>query len=193
MDRLERVKVIIQQYANKGEILLEESYAKGEHASTTGYWDGYGDCAKHLLKEIDSMQEEPKEFKIGDKVKYLNEEYIIEDITDHYILHSIRERTSVPVVHVDFGNEDYKMMLVEEPKEFKPVRKKQPEGVLKELLDNMDEKELEETRNAKIGVCKDNYVEFEDGTCIDFDPSMQLKPAFNVKDGDKVEVLLLKV
>lgn len=60
--------------------------------------------------------EEPKpKFRKGDKVIYLNEEYVVEDITDHYILRSTRERTSVPVVHVGFGNEDYELRLVEEP------------------------------------------------------------------------------
>lgn len=48
-------------------------------------------------------------------------------------------------------------------------------------------------KDDKRGVCKDNYIEFADGTCIDLDPSMQLKPAFNIKDGDKVKVLLSKV
>lgn len=70
----------------------------------------------HLLSFIDSLQEEPKpKFRKGNKVIYLNEEYVVEDITDHYILRSTRERTSVPVVHVGFGNEDYELRLVEEP------------------------------------------------------------------------------
>ena len=55
----EQIKAIIKQYADKGERLLEEAYENGEHASTTGYWDGYGDCANLLLRELDDMQEEP--------------------------------------------------------------------------------------------------------------------------------------
>jgi hypothetical protein len=56
-----KIKAIIKQYADKGERLLEEAYENGEHASTTGYWDGYGDCANLLLRELEDMQEEPKE------------------------------------------------------------------------------------------------------------------------------------
>lgn len=55
----EKIKAIIKQYADKGERLLEEAYENGEHASTTGYWDGFGDCANLLLRELDDMQEEP--------------------------------------------------------------------------------------------------------------------------------------
>ena len=46
----EKIKAIIKQYADKGERLLEEAYENGEHASTTGYWDGYKDCADGLLR-----------------------------------------------------------------------------------------------------------------------------------------------
>lgn len=74
-----------------------------------------GVCAS-MIQFIDSLQEEPKpKFRKGNKVIYLNEEYVVEDITDHYILRSTRERTSVPVVHIGFGNEDYELRLVEEP------------------------------------------------------------------------------
>lgn len=55
-----QIKAIIKQYADKGKRLLEEAYENGEHASTTGYWDGYGDCANLLLRELDDMQEEPE-------------------------------------------------------------------------------------------------------------------------------------
>ena len=55
-----KIKAIIKQYADKGERLLEEAYENGEHASTTGYWDGYGDCANLLLRELDDIQEESK-------------------------------------------------------------------------------------------------------------------------------------
>lgn len=45
----------------------------------------------------------------------------------------------------------------------------------------------------KIGVGNnDNYIQFEDGTWIDLDPSMKLKPAFDVKEGEKVKVILIK-
>lgn len=58
-----QIKAIIKQYAEKGGRLLEEAYENGEHASTTGYWDGYQDCANGLLRELDDMQEEPESHK----------------------------------------------------------------------------------------------------------------------------------
>ena len=47
--------------------------------------------------------------------------------------------------------------------------------------------------DCKSGVGNnDNYIQFEDGTWIDLDPSMQLNPAFNAKEGEKVKVLVIK-
>lgn len=48
-------------------------------------------------------------------------------------------------------------------------------------------------KNAKSGVInKDYFIRFDDGTWIDFDPTMQLKPAFDVKVGEKVKVIIIK-
>lgn len=48
-------------------------------------------------------------------------------------------------------------------------------------------------KDAKSGIGNyDNYIKFEDGTWIGLDPSMQQKPAFNVNEGDKVKVLVVK-
>lgn len=48
-------------------------------------------------------------------------------------------------------------------------------------------------KDAKSGiVTSDNYIQFEDGTWIDLDPTMCLKPAFDYKCGDKVRVLTIK-
>ena len=48
-------------------------------------------------------------------------------------------------------------------------------------------------KDAKSGIGNyDNYIEFVDGTWIDLDPSMQRKPAFNVDEGDKVKVIVIK-
>ncbi len=48
-------------------------------------------------------------------------------------------------------------------------------------------------KDAKSGIGNyDNYIKFEDGTWIDLDPSMQLKPAFNVNVNDKVKVIVTK-
>lgn len=48
-------------------------------------------------------------------------------------------------------------------------------------------------KDAKSGVgTSDSCIQFEDGTWIDLDPTMQLKPAFNVKAGEKVNVLVIK-
>jgi hypothetical protein len=33
----------------------------------------------------------------------------------------------------------------------------------------------------------------DDGTWIDLDPSMQQKPAFDIKEGDKIKVYIVKV
>lgn len=47
--------------------------------------------------------------------------------------------------------------------------------------------------DCKSGVGNnDNYIQFEDGTWIDLDPSMQLNPAFDIKEGEKVKVLVIK-
>ena len=54
----EQIKAIIKQYADRGERLLEEAHENDECASTTGYWDGYKDCADGLLRELGDMQEE---------------------------------------------------------------------------------------------------------------------------------------
>ena len=48
-------------------------------------------------------------------------------------------------------------------------------------------------KDAKSGIGNnDNYIQFKDGTWIDLDPSMLLKPAFNVKEGEKVKVIIIK-
>lgn len=48
-------------------------------------------------------------------------------------------------------------------------------------------------KGAKSGIGNyDNYINLEDGTWIDLDPSMQKKPAFNVSEGDKVKVIVIK-
>ena len=109
----EQIKAIIKQYAEKGKRLYAESYNEKKEKYAIGFWDGYKSCADGLLKELEDMQEEPK-FKIGDKVTYCNEEYVVYDITDHYILQSVKNDTSVPTIHIDFGNEDYELTLVEE-------------------------------------------------------------------------------
>lgn len=70
-----------------------------------------------LDKARKQLEEESKaKFKVGDKVMYLNEEYVVTDNKDHYTLRSTKERTSVSVVHIDFGNEDYELSLVEKSK-----------------------------------------------------------------------------
>ena len=49
-------------------------------------------------------------------------------------------------------------------------------------------------KGAKNGVVCDgnDYIKFDDGTWIELDPTMQLNPAFVLKDGDKVKVIVLK-
>lgn len=106
VDKLEKVKAEIKRRLLP--TIRDRRYDEWE--------EGGNNALINILSFIDSLEEEPKpKFRKGEKVIYLNEEYVVEDITDHYILRSTRERTSVPVVHVDFGNEDYELRLVEEP------------------------------------------------------------------------------
>lgn len=65
----EQIKAIIKQYADKGERLLEEAYGNGDHASTTGFWEGFKNCAENLLRELEDMQEEPELVDDGDLPK----------------------------------------------------------------------------------------------------------------------------
>ncbi len=54
-------------------------------------------------------------------------------------------------------------------------------------------KERQMMAKAKGGtVQKDYQIIMDDGTYIDLDPSMQLKPAFNVNVNDKVKVIVTK-
>ena len=53
-------------------------------------------------------KEEPK-FKSGTYVVYLNNTYMLEDDGKHYILTAVKKNTSIPVVHLPYGNEDYTM------------------------------------------------------------------------------------
>jgi len=48
-------------------------------------------------------------------------------------------------------------------------------------------------KDAIEGVVEDGgeFINFGEGIYIDLDPSMQLKPAFNVKSGQKVKLLLI--
>lgn len=108
-DRLEKVRAEVERLMN--ELIQEKKKGFGSDADDACILE-----LQNVLTYIDSLQEEPKpKFRKGNKVFYLNEEYVVEDITDHYILRSTRERTSVPVVHIGFGNEDYELRLVEEP------------------------------------------------------------------------------
>lgn len=48
-------------------------------------------------------------------------------------------------------------------------------------------------KDAKSGIgTYDNYIKFKDGTWIDLDPSMSLKPSFTVKSGERVKVIVIK-
>lgn len=61
------------------------------------------------------------------------------------------------------------------------------------LVDGAKWQKEQMMKGAKSGIGNyDNYIKFEDGTWIDLDPSEQLKPAFNVNEGDKVKVIVIK-
>ena len=53
----EQIKAIINQYADKGKLLLEEAYENDVCDSRIGYWDGYKDCGNGLLRELEDIQE----------------------------------------------------------------------------------------------------------------------------------------
>ena len=62
MDKIEKFRGILQQYADKGHERFNnalDKYEEGER-SDEFYWDGYSDCAESLLKIYDSMQKEPQ-------------------------------------------------------------------------------------------------------------------------------------
>ena len=47
---------------------------------------------------------------------------------------------------------------------------------------------------AKSGIVqKDLQIVLDDGMYIDLDPSMQLKPSFSVKEGERVKVVIFKL
>lgn len=61
------------------------------------------------------------------------------------------------------------------------------------MLAGMNKMEEQIMSKAKSGIgAKDNYIKFEDDTWLDLDPTMKLKPAFDVKEGEKVKVLIIK-
>ena len=50
------------------------------------------------------------------------------------------------------------------------------------------------TSESKKGVVDtDLQINFDDGTCINLDPAMKSKPAFNVRMGDTVDVIIKKI
>lgn len=94
-----------------------------------------------LDKARKQLEEESKaQLKVGDKVMYLNEEYVVTDNKDHYTLRSTKERTSVPVVHIDFGNEDYELRLVEDSKKCMYTKDNYTDEDRKVLCEGCEEK-----------------------------------------------------
>ena len=67
-----------------------------------------------VISFINSFPEEHP-YKTGDKVWYLNELYTLEDDGKHYILTAVRDKVTVSVVHLDYGDEDYELLPYEEP------------------------------------------------------------------------------
>lgn len=59
-----------------------------------------------------------------------------------------------------------------------------------DIIDTLEVKECE----AKSGIVqKDLQIILDDGMYIDLDPSMQLKPSFSVKEGERVKVVIFKL
>ena len=52
---------------------------------------------------------------------------------------------------------------------------------------------VELSDSAKSGVGNiDHYIQMDDGTWIDLDPCMKLTPAFDIREGEKVKVIIIK-
>lgn len=59
--------------------------------------------------------------------------------------------------------------------------------------DSVRKRDKEVMKETKSGVVTDGiYIRFDDKTWIDLDPSMSLNPAFDVKDGERVKVIIIK-
>ena len=91
-----------------------------------------------------------------------------------------------------------KLIIPESECKGKPLTDIGRQYAYREVLGIIESMSKEEPANEKLEVAKsgvgnnDNYIQFDDGTYIDLDPSMQLKPAFDVKEGDKVKVIIVK-
>ena len=58
-------------------------------------------------------------------------------------------------------------------------------------MEKMKEQMMAKTKSGTVQ--KDNQVILDDGTYIDLDPSMQLKPSFvGLKEGDRIKVIVIK-
>ena len=77
----------------------------------THHFDFRGLIEKGLAVEAPAgmydIPSQKKRIPIGEHVMYLNEEYVVEDNSDHYILWCVRKYSSVPVVHLKFEDEEY--------------------------------------------------------------------------------------
>lgn len=60
----------------------------------------------------------------------------------------------------------------------------------KRMIDEMFENKDAQVKVGKVGLDKQIY--FDDGTWVDLDPAMQQTPAFDVKPGDRVKVIVTK-
>ena len=60
----------------------------------------------------------------------------------------------------------------------------------KRMIDEMFENKNSQVKVGKVGLDKQIY--FDDDTWIDLDPSMRNTPAFDVKSGDRVKVIVKK-
>lgn len=93
----------------------------------------------------------------------------------------------------------YKHQLIDIARHFTNWQKQQDDKMLNEKQweawgKGGEEMRQELIKGAKSGVVSEegDFIEFEDGTAIDLDPSMQLNPAFVHMSGDKVKVIIIK-
>lgn len=75
--------------------------------------------------------------------------------------------------------------------ELKSIRHPWTTSQMAKKMVNKAEVLLENTMEGIV--LEDFQIKFHNGSYIDLDPSMQLKPAFNVKAGDKVKIKVIKM
>lgn len=147
-----------------------QNYIDAAHKAHTNITEGN---FAHLLSFIDSLQEEPA-----------SEE--LEEAAEEYSRHLVTGEIDGKVLE-QMGFKAGAKWQKEQDKETIELAEDHA------MFAGMNKMEEQIMNKAKSGIGdKDNYIKFEDDTWLDLDPTMKLKPAFDVKEGEKVKVLIIK-